>query len=176
MPRCADACLDVQLVKTLERRFLPYALDIVDTSFSSQSAYMDLVFELLRSRHAQHVSFRGCTSTCSHWLRQESFMYLRLHLPGGCTDDNQVPAANVESDPKEVSDFAEKLLREWLLPCRVRCMHATTLPLLLQVHHIMNVPKSLCSSWVSHTNWRVTCQHRLRDLHSSAVHKLPDWC
>lgn len=52
-------------------------------------------------------------------------MYLRLHLPGGCTDDNQVPAANVESDPKEVSDFAEKLLSEWLLPCRVRSrMHA----------------------------------------------------
>lgn len=112
---------DVQLVKTLERRFLPYALDIVDTSFSKEDDHMAVVMELLRSRHAQHVSFRGCTSSCSHWLRQESFMYLRLHLPGGCTDDNQVPAANVESDTSQVREFADKLLNEWLLPCRVCC-------------------------------------------------------
>jgi hypothetical protein len=88
----------MQLVKTLERRFLPYALDTIDTSFSKEQDHLALVMELLRSRHAQQVSFRGCTTACSHWLRQESFMYLRLHLPGGCTDDNQVPVAGIEND------------------------------------------------------------------------------
>jgi hypothetical protein len=105
----------------MERRFLPYALDITDTTFTSESHYIALVMELLRSRHAQYVSFRGCTTTCSQWLRQETFMYLRLHLPGGCTDDNQVPGATVESDSKEVKAFAARLVNEWLLPCRVCC-------------------------------------------------------
>jgi hypothetical protein len=112
-------CACVQLVRTMERRELLYSLDIAETAFEGDD-YINLLLALLRSRLAVHVAFRGCNHACSPWLRQQAFMYLRMHLPGGCTDDSQVLAASRESDAKEANALTDRLLKEWIQPCRVR--------------------------------------------------------
>jgi hypothetical protein len=128
--------LVVQLLQVLEERQRPYVLEIISSKIS-EAVYMRLLLAVLLSDFPQALSFRGCQCLAPRWKRLEAYILLSYHLwregsaPRRFVDDenpvelpgNLADGARVDRvSEKERREFAQRLLDDWIVHRKVRCL------------------------------------------------------